>query len=71
MLDGLLQSVCYAGDLSGQYLAQRTAVSIFPVNEWGLCAHDNIIVGFTTTVDITSRVCEFDSVKRCTKYNFM
>ncbi|VDI35901.1 peroxisomal ATPase PEX6-like [Mytilus galloprovincialis] len=25
MLDGLLQSVCYAGDLSGQYLAQRTA----------------------------------------------
>lgn len=25
MLDGLLQNVCYAGDLSGQYLAQRTA----------------------------------------------
>lgn len=32
MLDGLLQSVCYAGDLSGQYLAQRTAVSILYVN---------------------------------------
>lgn len=50
MLDGLLQSVCYAGDLSGQYLAQRTAVSIFPINGWGLCAHDDIIVAFTTTV---------------------
>ena len=28
MLDGLLQNVNYSGDLSGQYLAQRTAVSV-------------------------------------------
>lgn len=26
IMDGLLQNVSYSGDLSGQYLAQRTAV---------------------------------------------
>lgn len=33
IMDGLLQNVSYSGDLSGQYLAQRTAVGslvLFP-----------------------------------------
>lgn len=28
IMDGLLQNVSYSGDLSGQYLAQRTAVGL-------------------------------------------